>query len=120
MLITSTRTTLFECLQEVHDQVLRQHGLQCVATSKALQDERTLQAKSPAASYSTRRRAVFDSQEWMSVHMDMKITQVVVMYLDIEEILRPVSPPVVSVCKGILTSYSFLIFGTPRHYVMRK
>jgi len=44
-------------------------------------------------------RAVFDSQEWMSVHMDMKINQVVVIYLDIEEILRPVSAPVVSVCK---------------------
>jgi len=65
-------------------------------------------------------RAVFDSQEWMSVHMDMKINQVVVMYLDIEEILRPVSPPVVSVCKGILTAYSFLFLGTPRHYAMRK
>jgi len=31
-----------------------------------------------------------------------------------------VSPPVVSVCKGILTAYSFLFFGTPRHYTMRK
>jgi len=40
--------------------------------------------------------------------------------LDIEEILRPVSPPVVLVCKGILTANSFLFFGTPRHYVMRK
>ena len=55
-------------------------------------------------------RAVFDSQEWTSVHMDMKINQVVVMYLDIEEILRPVSPPVISVCKGILTAYTFLFF----------
>jgi len=55
-------------------------------------------------------RAVFDSQEWTSVHMDMKINQVVVMYLDIEEILRPVSPPVISVCKGILTAYTFLCF----------
>ena len=41
-------------------------------------------------------------------------------YLDIEEILRPVSPPVVSMCKGILAAYSFLFFGTPRHYAMRK
>ena len=57
-------------------------------------------------------RAVLDSQEWMSIHMEMKINQVVVMYLDIEEILRPVSPPVVSVRKGILTAYSFLFFGT--------
>ena len=58
------------------------------------------------------------SEEWMSVHMHMKINQVVVMYLDVEEILRPVSPPEVSVCKGILTAYSFLFFGTPRHYAM--
>ena len=54
------------------------------------------------------------------MHMDMKINQVVVMYLDLEEILRPVSPPVVSVCKGILSAYSFLFFGTQRHYLMRK
>jgi len=65
-------------------------------------------------------RAVFNSQELMSVHMDMKINLVFVMYLDIEEILRPVSAPMVSVCKGILTAYSFLFFGTPRHYAMRK
>ena len=65
-------------------------------------------------------RSVFDSEEWMSVHMDMKINQVVVMYLDAEEIVRPESPPVVSVCKGILTSYSFLFLGTQRHYAMRR
>jgi len=56
----------------------------------------------------------------LQVHMDMKINQVVVMYLDAEEIVRPESPPVVSVCKGILTSYSFLFLGTQRHYAMRR
>jgi len=50
VLVSSTRTTLLECLQEVHNQVLRQHGLQCVAASKALQAERMAQANSPAAS----------------------------------------------------------------------
>jgi len=42
------------------------------------------------------------------------------MYLDIEKILHPVATPVVSVCKGILTVYSFLFLVTPRHCVMRK
>ena len=65
-------------------------------------------------------RCVFDSEEWMSVHMDMKIHQVAVMYLDAEEIVRPESPPVVSVCKGILTSYSFLFLGTLRYYAIRR
>jgi len=37
VLVSSTRTTLLKCLQEVHNQVLRQHLPQCVAASKALQ-----------------------------------------------------------------------------------
>jgi len=41
---------LLECLQELHNQVLRQHCLQCVAASQALQAERMAQANSPAAS----------------------------------------------------------------------
>ncbi len=34
--------------------------------------------------------------------MNMKINQVVVMYLDTDEIVRPVAPPDVSPVKGIL------------------
>ena len=33
VLVSSTRTTLLECLQEVHNQVLQQHSPQCVAAS---------------------------------------------------------------------------------------
>jgi hypothetical protein len=50
----------------------------------------------------------------------MKINKVVVMYLDTGEIVRPFAPPDVSAVKGILSSYSFLFFDTPGHYVMRK
>jgi len=49
VLVSSTRTTLLECLQEVHNQVLRQHGPQCVAASKSLQAERIAQAASQDA-----------------------------------------------------------------------
>jgi hypothetical protein len=46
--------------------------------------------------------------------MNMKINQVVVMYLDTDEIVRPVAPPDdVSPVKGILSSYSFLFLDTP-------
>ena len=50
----------------------------------------------------------------------MKINQVVVMYLDTDEIARSVAPPDVSAVKGILSSYSFLFLDTPGHYCMRK
>ena len=53
-------------------------------------------------------------------HVNMKIHKVVVMYLDTGEIVRPPAPPDVSAVKGILSSYSFLFFGTPGHYCMRK
>ncbi len=52
--------------------------------------------------------------------MNMKINQVVVMYLDTDEIVRSVAPPDVSPVKGILSSYSFLFLDTPGHYCMRK
>jgi len=60
--VSSTRTTLLECLQEVHNQVLRQHGPQCVAASKALQAERMTQANSPAASQDALRTMMHLSQ----------------------------------------------------------
>ena len=41
------------------------------------------------------------------------------MYLDVDQIERPVSPADVSPVKGILSSYSFLFLGTPGHYAMR-
>jgi hypothetical protein len=50
----------------------------------------------------------------------MKINKVVVMYHDTGEITHPPSPPDVSTVKGILSSYIFLFFDTPDHYVMRK
>jgi hypothetical protein len=40
--------------------------------------------------------------------------------VDTGEIVRPSAPPDVSAVKGILSSYSFLFFGTPGHYAMRK
>ena len=43
----------------------------------------------------------------------MKINQLVVMHLDTDEITRPVTPPDVSVVKGILSSYRFLSLVTP-------
>ena len=48
-------------------------------------------------------RSTFSTDEWRAQHMDMKINQVVVMYLDIHRavnILRPESPPDVSPCKA--------------------
>jgi len=49
-------------LQEVHNQVLRQYGPQCVAASKALQAERMAQANSPAASQDALRTMMYLSQ----------------------------------------------------------
>ena len=42
------------------------------------------------------------------------------MYLDTDEITRPVAPPDVPVVKGILSFYRFLFLDTPGHYCMRK
>jgi hypothetical protein len=65
-------------------------------------------------------RATLCRPHWSKQHMNMKINKVVVMYLDTGEISRPPAPPDVSAVKGIISSYSFLFFGTPGHYCMRK
>ena len=38
--VSQTRITLLECLQEMHNQVLRQHGAKCIAACKALAAQR--------------------------------------------------------------------------------
>jgi len=48
--LSSTRTTLLECLKEVHNQVLREHGPKCIAASKVFQAERMAQENSQAPS----------------------------------------------------------------------
>ncbi len=50
----------------------------------------------------------------------MKIQQVVVMYLHDHQISRPPAPPVVSPCKGIMSCFSFMFLGVPRHYPRRS
>jgi len=62
MQVSSTQITLLECLQEVHNQVLRQHSQQCVAASKALKAERITHANSPAASQDALRTMMHLSQ----------------------------------------------------------
>jgi hypothetical protein len=52
-------------------------------------------------------------------HVDSRINEMVVMYLGAAEVIRPPAPPDVSVCKGIMSCFSFLFLGVPRHYAKR-
>jgi hypothetical protein len=52
--------------------------------------------------------------------VNMKVNQVVLMYLDTDQIVRPVVPPDMSPVKGILSSYSFLFLDTPGYYCIKK
>ena len=64
-------------------------------------------------------RATFCTNEWLMEHVDSRINEMVVMYLPAAQVIRPSAPPDVSVCKGIMSCFSFLILGVPRHYVKR-
>ncbi len=44
----------------------------------------------------------------------------VVMYLNTDQISRPPTPPIVSSWKGIVTCFSFMFLGVPRHYARRS
>jgi hypothetical protein len=44
-------------------------------------------------------RSIFCNKDWDMEHTDMKIQQVVVMYLNTDHISRPPAPPIVSPCK---------------------
>jgi hypothetical protein len=52
-------------------------------------------------------------------HVNTPINEIVVMYQSAEQVIRPPAPPDVSVCKGIMSSFSFLFLGVPRHYAIR-
>jgi hypothetical protein len=57
-------------------------------------------------------RAIFCNKDWDMQHADMKIKQVVVMYLNADQISRPLAPPIVSPCKGIMACFSFVSWCT--------
>jgi hypothetical protein len=63
-------------------------------------------------------RDIFCNKDWDMEHADMKIQQVVVMYLPNHQISRPPAPPIVSPCKGIMSCFSFI--GVLRHYARRS
>ena len=96
---STSRTTLLDCLIELRRKLQEEHGSTCIKAQHL--------------------RAQFCTQQWVSEHADKKINQVIVMYLDVDQIERPASPADVSPVKGILSSYSFLFLGTPGHYAMR-
>jgi hypothetical protein len=65
-------------------------------------------------------RAIFCNKDWDMDHTDMKIQQVVVMYLHDHQISRPPAPAIVSPCKSIMSCFSFMFLGVPRHYARRS
>jgi hypothetical protein len=50
-------------------------------------------------------RTIFCNNGWSMEHTDMKINQVVVMYLNDDQTSRPAAPPIVSPCKGIMACF---------------
>ena len=54
-------------------------------------------------------RVIFCNKDWDMDHADMKIQQVVVLYLNDDEINRPLAPPIVSPWKGIMECFSFYV-----------
>ena len=68
-------------------------------------------------------RATFCRKEWLMEHVNTQINEIVVMYLRAEKVIRPPAPPDVSVCKGIMSCFSFLFLGVvrqcQRHYAKR-
>ena len=64
-------------------------------------------------------RATFYTKEWCMEHVNTPINEIVVMYLSAEKVMRPPAPPDVSVCKGIMSCFSFLFLGVVRHYAKR-
>ena len=64
-------------------------------------------------------RATFCTKEWCMEHVNTPINEIVVMYLSAEKVMRPPAPPDVSVCKGIMSCFSFLFLGVARHYAKR-
>ena len=65
-------------------------------------------------------RATFCRKEWLMEHVNTQINEIVVMYLSAEKVIRPPAPPDVSVCKGIMSCFSFLFLGVVRHYARRS
>ena len=64
-------------------------------------------------------RATFCTKEWCMEHVNTPINEIVVMYLSDEKVMRPPAPPDVSVCKGIMSCFSFLFLGVTRQYAKR-
>ncbi len=64
-------------------------------------------------------RAMFCRKEWLMEHVNTQINEIVVMYLSAEKVIRPPAPPDVSVCKGIMSCFSFLFLDVARHYARR-
>jgi hypothetical protein len=52
-------------------------------------------------------------------HVNTQINLVVVMNRSAEKVIRPPASPDVSVCKGIMSCFSFLFLGVARHYAKR-
>jgi hypothetical protein len=104
----------------------KSNGLGAMAKLKVTLDimhdkERTSKAKitSPIL-VAQHLRAIFCNKGCSMEHTDMKINQVVVMYLNDDKISRPAAPPVVSARKGIMSRFFFMFLAVPRHYARRS
>ncbi len=120
--ISGERPTLLACLQELRKRLEEHHGNcpQVLTEKDAADTEHTMTGKitSPIL-LAQNLRATFCTNEWLMEHVDSRINEMVVMYQSAEQVMRPPAPSDVSVCKGIMSCFSFLFLGVPRHYVER-
>ena len=100
-------------------------GLGAMVKTKVARDLTNGQALTPSGDISDalevaqHARATFCTPEWLREHAYLEINEIVVMYLDTSEIVRPAAPDDVSPVNGILSHYSFMMLS--RYvYAMRE
>jgi hypothetical protein len=59
-------------------------------------------------------RTTFCKKEWLMEHVNTAINEIVVMYQSAEQIIQPPAPPDVSVCKDIMSCFSFQLDSVAR------
>ncbi len=106
------RSTMRVCLQELIKRLEENHGNYTEALAKkAAADAASAATVDPDVPNVLQAMMKLEQakKEWLMEHVNTPINESVVMYQSAEQIIRPPAPSDVSVCKGIMSCFSFLL-----------
>jgi hypothetical protein len=117
--MSSNYPTLRDYLRELGRVIQRDHGPTCIVAAPELQASEKDAADASSKRPADETAASLNANDMLMLHRRLKMIQQRAAEANKVALEAP-APPIVSPCTGIMSCFSFMFLGVPRHYARRS